>query len=78
MGNQKGAAINETVQAIKFNEHLRKLSENRDRQVKRRKKKEACTAATEQASSIKNMQLKIHNDDNTTEEICQVGSVSDE
>lgn len=77
MGNQKGAAINETVQAMKFNEHLRKLAEDRDRQVKRRKKKEACTDGCVQTSNV-NQQINLLNNDNTMKKVCQAGGVLDE
>ena len=38
-------------------------------------KKETCTAATEQVSSIKKYATKIHTNNNTTGEICQAGGV---
>ena len=40
-----------------------------------RKRKEACAAATEQTSCIKNMQLNLQNDYNSKGKNCQVGGV---
>lgn len=76
MKQERGVAIHDVMRELAFRNHLRKLAEDRDRQVKRRKKKETCTAATEQVSSIKKYATKIHTNNNTTGEICQAGGVS--
>ena len=76
--NERGVAINEVMRELALRNHLRKLAAQRDRQYalkKSREKKEACTAATEQTSSIKNMQLKIHTKDTTKDAVCQGGGV---
>lgn len=71
----RGVAVNEVMREFALRNHLRKLAAQRDRRAAQKKKKETCTAATEQASSIKNMQLKIHTNDTTKGGVCQGGGV---
>ena len=66
----------EVMRELSFRNHLRQLGERRDRQMKRKgvKKKEACTGGAEQTSKVNNV-IKLHNNDTTTKEICQIGGV---